>query len=94
VRTFQQLRLRSGKLTGKPAAKADRVRAHWLLVVFAGASGVDASAHRGALAADGLTVAVLAGGLSYGYPRGHADLAAVAAQGVVVSECHCRAGTR
>jgi DNA processing protein len=59
-----------------------------ITVVSGGAYGVDASAHRGALAADGLTVAVLAGGLSYGYPRGHADLfAAVAAQGVVVSEC-------
>lgn len=59
-----------------------------LTVISGGAYGVDASAHRGALAADGLTVAVLAGGLSYGYPRGHADLfAAVAAQGVVVSEC-------
>jgi DNA processing protein len=31
---------------------------------------------------------VLAGGLNYGYPRGHADLfEAIAAQGVLVSEC-------
>jgi DNA processing protein len=57
-------------------------------VVSGGAYGVDASAHRGALAADGLTIAVLAGGLSYGYPRGHAELfAAIAAQGILVSEC-------
>jgi DNA processing protein len=57
-------------------------------VVSGGAFGIDASAHRGALAADGLTVAVLAGGLSYGYPRGHAGLfAAIAAQGILVSEC-------
>lgn len=57
-------------------------------VVSGGAFGIDASAHRGALAADGLTVAVLASGLSYGYPRGHHDLfAAIAAQGALVSEC-------
>jgi DNA processing protein len=57
-------------------------------VVSGGAFGIDASAHRGALAADGLTVAVLAGGLSYGYPLGHAGLfSAIAAQGTLVSEC-------
>jgi DNA processing protein len=59
-----------------------------LTVISGGAFGIDASAHRGALAADGLTVAVLTGGLNYGYPRGHAGLfAAVAAQGILVSEC-------
>lgn len=59
-----------------------------LTVISGGAFGIDASAHRGALAADGVTAAVLAGGVSYGYPRGHADLfAAIAAQGLVVSEC-------
>ena len=59
-----------------------------ITVVSGGAFGIDANAHRGALAADGLTVAVLAGGLSYGYPRGHAGLfAAIAAQGILVSEC-------
>ena len=57
-------------------------------VVSGGAFGIDASAHRGALAADGLTVAVLAGGLRYGYPQGHAELfRAVATRGVLVSEC-------
>jgi len=61
---------------------------HGLAVVSGGAFGIDASAHRGALAADGLTVAVLAGGLNFGYPHGHAELfRAVAAQGVLVSEC-------
>ena len=50
-------------------------------VVSGGAFGIDASAHRGALAADGVTVAVLAGGLQFGYPKGHGELfAAIAAR--------------
>jgi DNA processing protein len=56
-------------------------------VVSGGAYGIDASAHRGALGAEGVTVAVLASGLSYGYPKGHHELfAAIAGQGVMVSE--------
>jgi DNA processing protein len=56
-------------------------------VVSGGAFGVDASAHRGALGADGVTVAVLACGVDVPYPVGHTELfEAVAAQGVIVSE--------
>ncbi len=56
-------------------------------VISGGAFGIDASAHRGALAADGVTVAVLACGVDYAYPRGHHDLFdGIAAQGVLVSE--------
>jgi len=56
-------------------------------VVSGGAYGIDASAHRGALAAEGVTIAVLACGVDYPYPAGHADLfAAICAQGLVVSE--------
>ena len=59
-----------------------------IAVVSGGAFGVDACAHRGALAGGGVTVAVLAGGLEFGYPRGHGELfAAIAADGVLVSEC-------
>jgi DNA processing protein len=56
-------------------------------VISGGAYGIDAAAHRGALAAEAVTVAVLACGVDYPYPAGHADLfAAIAAQGLVVSE--------
>jgi DNA processing protein len=59
-----------------------------LPLAFGGAFGIDASAHRGALAAGGMTVAVLAGGVEFGYPRGHGELfAAIAARGTLVSEC-------
>jgi DNA processing protein len=56
-------------------------------VVSGGAYGIDASAHQGALAADGVTIAVLACGVDHAYPPGHHDLlASIAAQGVLVSE--------
>jgi DNA processing protein len=51
------------------------------------ARGIDAAAHRGAMAAGGRTVAVLAGGVVKIYPPEHEQLAAeVAARGAVVSE--------
>jgi len=56
-------------------------------VISGGGYGVDAAAHRGALAADGVTVAVLACGVDVPYPAGHAELLnAIATQGAVVSE--------
>jgi DNA processing protein len=56
-------------------------------VVSGGAYGIDAAAHRGAMAGGGVTVAVLASGLRYGYPRGHTTLfKAIAERGVLVSE--------
>lgn len=56
-------------------------------VVSGAAYGIDAAAHRGALAVRGPTLAVLASGADVAYPRGHdAMLARVAGQGLVVSE--------
>ncbi|HET9898335.1 MAG TPA: DNA-processing protein DprA [Streptosporangiaceae bacterium] len=58
-----------------------------ITVISGGAYGIDASAHRGALAVGGSTVAVLASGLNFGYPKGHFELfEAIAATGVMVSE--------
>ncbi len=69
------------------AELAASVAARGWAVVSGGAFGVDASAHRGALGADGVTVAVLACGVDVPYPAAHTELLeAVAAQGVIVSE--------
>lgn len=56
-------------------------------VVSGAAFGIDAAAHRGALAAEGATIAVLAGGVDEPYPRAHAGLLArIQDEGLVVSE--------
>jgi DNA processing protein len=56
-------------------------------VVSGLAYGIDAASHRGALAADGTCVAVVAGGLDRTYPRGNeALMRRLTAVGAVVSE--------
>lgn len=56
-------------------------------VISGGAYGIDARAHRAALAVDGTTVAFLAGGVDRLYPAGNADLLTeVIRNGAVVSE--------
>ena len=60
---------------------------HDVAIVSGGAYGVDGVAHRAALAADGMTVAVLAGGVDVLYPAGHSALLhRVGATGLLVSE--------
>ena len=57
-------------------------------IVSGGAYGVDAAAHRGALASGGRTFVVLAGGVDRAYPAGNARLVqdAVASGGAVLAE--------
>jgi len=58
-----------------------------LVVVSGLARGVDGEAHRGALEADGVTVAVLGCGIDRDYPAAHRDLARrICERGLVVSE--------
>ena len=58
-----------------------------LVVVSGMARGIDAAAHRGALAADGLTVAVLAGGPDHVYPLAERRLYRhILERGAVISE--------
>ncbi len=56
-------------------------------VVSGAARGIDAAAHRGALAAGGTSIAVLGSGIDLPYPRGSAQLLErIAAVGAVVTE--------
>lgn len=62
-------------------------------VVSGMARGIDAAAHRAALARGGTTVAVLGTGVDISYPVGHRSLhRSIAHRGVVISEFPC--GTR
>lgn len=89
--------LRSVALVGARAASpygvhvaaemAAELADHNWTVVSGGAYGIDAAAHRGALSADGTTVAVFACGVDVTYPSAHAGLfAEIARSGLLVSE--------
>ena len=82
-----------GSRTGSPyaCAVAERLAAglaeRGVAVISGLARGVDAAAHRGALAAGGPTVAVLGSGVDVVYPPEHASLAEeVVANGVLAGE--------
>ncbi len=80
---------------GASSAYGDHIAADWAydlaadggaVVSGAAACGIDASAHRGALASGGATIAVLPCGLNTPYPQPHRSLLQrIAEQGVVVS---------
>ncbi|MEY4444400.1 MAG: hypothetical protein RL301_479 [Actinomycetota bacterium] len=56
-------------------------------IISGGAYGIDAAAHKGALIAEGATIAVLAAGLDIIYPAGHTKLfAEIAETGLLISE--------
>ncbi|ALG84533.1 DNA-processing protein DprA [Gordonia phthalatica] len=56
-------------------------------VISGGAYGIDGAAHRGALAAGGKTVAVLACGIDRDYPTGHAQLLReIGQRGLILTE--------
>lgn len=81
--------LEAAELFGRALAAAG------VAVVSGFARGVDAAAHRGALSAGGVTLAVLGCGVDVDYPRGHRRLGSAAAErGAVVSELPCGAEPR
>lgn len=89
LRSISVVGARSATAYGEAIARelgAHLAESDWL-TVSGGAFGIDAAAHRGALAVDGATACVLAGGVDVPYPRSHADLLArIRDSGVLISE--------
>ena len=80
---------RSASTYGKACAQkfAEAFVQAGVTVVSGGALGIDAAAHKGALAHQGRTVAVLAGGVDHVYPAIHRDLfGSIRERGLLVSQ--------
>lgn len=74
---------------GADAAKhiAQELAEQDITIISGLAHGIDAAAHRGALEAQGRTIAVVGTGIDRIYPTDHADLAeAIAGNGAIISE--------
>lgn len=72
---------------GVASSVAAHLAEHGMTVVSGAAFGIDQAAHRGALAARGVTVAVLACGVDRAYPSAHRNLLDyIADTGLVISE--------
>jgi len=57
-------------------------------IISGGAYGIDSYAHKGALIAEGVTVAVIASGIDINYPAGNTRLfAEICESGAIVTEC-------
>lgn len=89
LRSISVVGARSATAYGEGIARelgAHLAESDWL-TVSGGAFGIDAAAHRGALAVEGASACVLAGGVDVPYPRSHADLLArIRDSGVLISE--------
>lgn len=85
---------RSASLYGKACAQkfAEGFARAGITVVSGGALGIDAAAHKGALAVGGRTAAVLAGGVDNVYPAVHGGLfTQIRQSGCLVSQFACGA---
>ncbi len=88
LRSLAMVGARACSLYGEEVARSwsASLSSEWT-IVSGGAFGIDAAAHRGALAAEGCTVCVVAGGVDVPYPRAHELLLArIADDGLIVSE--------
>lgn len=89
LRSVAMVGTRAASAYGSYVAKemAVGLAEHGWTLVSGGAYGIDGSVHRGALAGEGSTIAVLACGVDQEYPGGHHELfRAMRESGAVVSE--------
>jgi DNA processing protein len=77
----------TGAGTDNAFAFAQHLASSGLTITSGLAEGIDAAAHRGALAAPGITLAVLGTGIDQIYPRMHVELSEqIRSQGALISE--------